>query len=271
MHARPIVKWAGGKTKLLPSLLAHVPKRIGTYVEPFAGGAALFFALASEPKRRFERAVLCDANWELVNCYRIVRTDVGALIKALKRYRYDESMFYRIRARDPETMASIARAARFIYLNRTCFNGLYRVNSKGRFNVPFGRYENPSICDEDVLRAASRALSCASVVHGDFTCATRALRAADFVYFDPPYVPLSQTSDFTRYTAGGFGMDDQKRLANEMKRLADMGVGVMLSNADTRGARRLYSGFAKETVEAPRAINAVAKKRGNVRELLVTA
>ncbi len=272
--ARPIVKWAGGKTKLLAALLPLVPIRIDTYVEPFAGGAALFFALASETPRRFKRAVLCDANPELAACYRAVKTDVDGVIKALGRYRNSERMFYAVRARDTRDMGDVERAARLLFLNRTCFNGLWRVNSKGLFNVPFGQYANPRICNADALRAASRALACATIRSGDFATATRRLGrhfigTGDFVYCDPPYVPLSTTADFTSYAAGGFGADSQKRLLDELKRLRRAGARVIVSNADTRETRALYKGFRVLTVKAPRAINSDKAKRGLVRELVV--
>src|ERR1700690_875080 len=172
MHVRPIVKWAGGKTRLLPSLTPLVPRKMRTYVEPFAGGAALFFSLAGSTPPPFERAVLCDANTELVACYRAVKRDVDAVIEALGAYRYDQALYYETRDRDTADMSDTERAARLIFLNRTCYNGLWRVNAKGKFNVPFGRYRDPRICDPDALRAASRALAKATVRSGDFLSAT---------------------------------------------------------------------------------------------------
>lgn len=271
MALRPIVKWAGGKTRLLGSLLRHVPKRIGTYAEPFAGGAALFFALAGEKPKRFDRAILCDANAELVACYRAVQRDVGRVIEALGGYTYDRELYYATRDRDTADLADVERAARLIFLNRTCYNGLWRVNSKGKFNVPFGRYRDPRICDPDALRAASRALAGATILCGDFTKATNALEKGDFVYFDPPYVPVSKTADFTSYAAGGFDGDDQARLVTEMRRLREAGAGVVLSNADTPETRALYKEFRKRSVEMPRPINSDASKRGKARELVVIA
>lgn len=273
--ARPIVKWAGGKAKLLGALLPRVPAQIRSYVEPFAGGAALFFSLASEatgadrPARRFERAVLWDQNPELVACYRAVRDDVHAVVRALGRYRYDKELFYAVRARDTRRMSDVARAARLVFLNRTCFNGLWRVNSKGRFNVPFGKYTRPTILDREGLLAASEALAGVKLGCGDFARATRRLGAGDFVYFDPPYDPASKTSDFTSYAPGGFSFADQRRLACEMRRLRDAGVLVLLSNADTPAMRELYSDFGVHLVEARRSINAVGARRGMVSELLV--
>jgi DNA adenine methylase len=266
---RPIVKWAGGKTRLLASLKPHVPKQVRTYVEPFAGGAALFFALAGEAPRRFENAILCDANPELVVCYRAVQRHVDDVIAALGKYRYDRTLYYKTRDKDTARMADVDRAARFIFLNRTCYNGLWRVNAKGKFNVPFGRYSAPRICDPDALRAAAWALAGATIHNGDFTTVTRELGAGDFVYFDPPYVPVSKTADFTSYAAGGFGASDQARLVSEIRRLRTVGARVVLSNADTPETRALYKGFKKLTVEAPRPINSNAQKRGPARELVV--
>lgn len=271
---KPIVKWAGGKSRLLGELLTRVPGEVRTYAEPFAGGAALFFGLAAdaaEGRRVFERAVLADENAELIACYRAVRDDVLGVIRALRGYRYDRDLFYATRERSTDGMSDTERAARLIFLNRTCFNGLWRVNAAGRFNVPFGRYKNPRIVDEDGLHAASEALSRAELVHGDFTRATGALGEGDFVYFDPPYQPVSKTASFTTYAAGGFDDDDQRRLVTEMRRLRERGVLVMLSNADTPSTRALYADFPMYVVYAARSINSDTSKRGHARELVVTS
>lgn len=271
---KPIVKWAGGKRPLLPELLARVPGEMRTYAEPFAGGAALFFAIAdasADSARRFDRAILCDENEELVACYRAVRDDVVGVIEALRGYRYDKDLFYETRDRDPRAMRDVERAARLLFLNRTCFNGLWRVNASGRFNVPFGRYKNPRILDEEGLRAASTALARAEIVHGDFKLATRKLGARDFVYFDPPYTPVSKTASFTAYARDGFGVEDQQRLVDELRALRDRGALAMLSNADTKATRALYKEFAVNLVYARRSINSDGAKRGNARELLVTS
>lgn len=269
--AKPIVKWAGGKSKLLHELLAHVPSpRVRIYVEPFAGGAALFFALARAG--RFERAVLTDRNEELVACYRAVRDDVEALIDALAGYTHDEERYYAERDRDTRGLSDVERAARFIFLNRTCFNGLWRVNSKGKFNVPFGRYKNPRIRDPEGLRAASRALAGAAVEVADFATTVKELAVLDerdFVYFDPPYLPVSETADFTAYASGGFGQAEQERLVDTLGWLRERKVRAMLSNADTKRSRALYAGFRRTTVTMPRSINSDPTKRGDARELLV--
>lgn len=275
---KPIVKWAGGKTRLLAELLSRIPGEVRTYVEPFAGGAALFFALADAEtsKRVVTRAVLADQNAELVACYRAVKTDVAAVIEELRAYSYDRDLFYEVRARDTAAMGDAARAARLIFLNRTCFNGLWRVNASGRFNVPFGRYTNPRILDEVALRAASRVLAKAKVIGGDFMRATKDAAPGDFVYFDPPYTPLpkvasNRTPSFTSYGAAGFSRDDHERLLQEFRRLKATAVPVMLSNADTPETRELYKGLSVHVVSAPRAINSDASKRGETSELLVTS
>ncbi|MGH7286142.1 MAG: DNA adenine methylase [Polyangiaceae bacterium] len=273
---RPFLKWAGGKTKLLPELVSRLPREMRTYAEPFCGGGALFFALAEERKnhrRTFERAILADRNEELVVSYNAIKTDVGGVIEALGPYVYDRDLFYATRKKDPKTLSSAERAARLIFLNRTCFNGLWRVNSKGEFNVPFGRYKNPTICDERTLRAASEALQDATILHADFAEVTRELGGGakiDFVYFDPPYAPVSETADFTAYAAGGFGFADQERLARELAALRDRGAMGMLSNADTPNMRVLYKEFGVHVVAAPRAINSDPTKRGVAAELVVT-
>ncbi|HMJ12699.1 MAG TPA: Dam family site-specific DNA-(adenine-N6)-methyltransferase, partial [Polyangiaceae bacterium] len=201
--ARPVLKWAGGKTQLLPEILKRLPGAIETYYEPFVGGAAVFFALAAQG--RFKRAVLSDSNPELVGLYRALQRDVDGVIRALGKYRYDESEYYRVRdSALPRSPA--ARAARLIYLNKTGYNGLYRVNRAGQFNVPFGRYRNPTICDADNLRAAARALRTAEVRVADFARVSRAARAGDAVYFDPPYLPISKTASFTAYDRHAFAL-----------------------------------------------------------------
>lgn len=272
---KPIVKWAGGKTKLLPELLARVPATIGTYVEPFAGGAALFFALADaaaegRKKPRFERAILADKNEDLVACYRAVRDDVEALIEALAPFKYDRELFYEVRAQDPRKMSDVARAARLLFLNRTCFNGLWRVNSKGQFNVPFGRYTNPRMTPPEKLREASRLLRGVEIVHGDFASVTRGLERGDFVYFDPPYVPVSRTADFTAYAADRFGPEEQTRLRDHLLALRKKKIAAMLSNADTEETRALYADLHVEVVLAPRSISRDATKRSDIAELVVS-
>lgn len=263
--ARPFLKWAGGKTALLPEILLRLPKTIGTYYEPFVGGGAVFFALAAE--KRFERAVLGDANAELIETYFSIKEDLETVIRRLKAHagKHSEEYFYKVRANPGQYIA-----ARMIYLNKTCFNGLYRVNSKGGFNVPFGKYTNPTICDEENLRAVSAVLRGVGLLPGDFERSTMRARRGDTVYFDCPYVPVSATASFTAYTKGGFGPETQERLRDVAKRLVDRGVHVLLSNSDTPLVRYLYRGFKIEEVQAPRRVNSKGGKRGNVGELLIS-
>jgi DNA adenine methylase len=260
---RPFLKWVGGKGQLLSQLWPMLPGQFGRYIEPFLGGAALFFAL------RPARAVLSDVNEELIDCYRSVRDDVDGVIAALGKHRHDRDHFYAVRGLDPSALPLPERAARTIFLNRTGFNGLYRVNSSGRFNVPFGSHRNPTICDEANLRACSLALRGVRLEVRDFGKVARSARRGDLVYFDPPYAPVSSTSDFTAYAAGGFGWEQQERLAAVFGRLARRGVQVLMSNSDVPTLHALYEGFPLRVVHAARAINSVASKRGRVREIVV--
>jgi DNA adenine methylase len=261
--ARPLVKWVGGKRQLLHALVPLLPTRWNRYFEPFSGGAALFFAV--EPKR----AMLCDMNNELINAYSVVRDKVEDVIECLQGYPYERDFFMRIRAQDPSVLDEVARAARFLYLNRTCFNGLYRVNSRGQFNVPFGRYVNPRICDPARFRAAAGALGKAELHVADFAEVEGGARRGDFLYFDPPYIPASATSSFTAYTSASFGMSDQQRLADLFRRLHRKGCKLMLSNSDLPLVDELYAGFQIERVAANRAINSRATGRGAVGEVIV--
>jgi DNA adenine methylase len=261
---RPFLKWAGGKGQLLGELRALVPALRGRYFEPFLGGGALFFDLL--PKK----GVLSDVNAEIVGCYATVRDHVGELVRALKRHHYDAEHYYAVRNADPTELSPVERAARTIFLNKTGFNGLYRVNRSGKFNVPFGRYAKPLICDEKNLRACSAALAKVELVVSDFEQAALRAKKGDFVYFDPPYVPLSRTATFTAYAPGGFGADEQARLANLFDRLARRGVEVLLSNSDVPEIRELYGAYRIEIVKATRAINSKGSRRGPVSEVLVT-
>ncbi|HTB57289.1 MAG TPA: DNA adenine methylase [Polyangia bacterium] len=266
----PFLKWAGGKRQLLPRILGLAPARIDTYYEPFVGGGAVFFALAAE--KRFTRAVLGDANPELVNCYQTVRDDVEAVIAELRKHRNTPAAYYRVRAKDPARLSNAERAARVIYLNRCGYNGLYRVNSGGQFNVPFGRYAQPNICDVSRLTAASQALrQNVEVVLGDFRQMLEGCQpgADDFVYLDPPYVPLSRTSSFTAYAQRAFGPEDQRRLADALVALSRNSVPAVLSNSYCRTTLQLYAGLKHQKVPARRAINSVGRGRGPVSEILV--
>ncbi|HEX9621868.1 MAG TPA: DNA adenine methylase [Polyangiaceae bacterium] len=264
---RPVLKWAGGKRRLAPRIAACLPERIRTYYEPFVGGGAVFFALAAE--RRFERAVISDRNRDLVEVYRALQSNVDSLIDELTRYteRHSETEYYRVRELRPRSR--VARAARVIYLNKTGYNGLYRVNRDGRFNVPMGRYANPTICDEARLRAAARALSGVEILTEDFENVCRKAAAGDAVYFDPPYLPVSRTSSFAAYDAYPFDLDEHRRLARVFSELARRGVRAVLSNSFTPDTETLYAHFSPEVIGVPRPINSVASRRGSVAELLV--
>lgn len=270
--AKPFAKWVGGKGKLLPKIRPRLPLKIRTYYEPFVGGGAVFFAFLNEG--RFQRAVIGDANEELIEVYAELTRGPDALIRALKRHEaaHSKDHYYAVRASRPRS--NTARAARFIYLNRTCFNGLYRVNRKGDFNVPMGRYSNPTICDEENLRAVSDAfLSCKGPIDPcaeDFEEVVKRARKGDAVYFDPPYVPLSDTSDFTAFVKTGFDEASHVRLRDCFKRLDERGVHVLLSNSNTPLVRRLYKGFRISRVKAPRRVNSKGDGRGDVTELLIS-
>jgi len=266
--AHPFCKWAGGKTKLLTEILPRLPDKIKTYYEPFVGAGAVFFALANE--KRFQHAVIGDSNADLMLTYTTLRSNPAGVIAELGKHvwPHSEDYYYKVRASNPKDDA--VRSARFIYLNRTCFNGLYRVNKKGEFNVPFGKYTNPTICDTETLRAASGALKNTKMLWGDFEGVVSFAMKGDAVYFDSPYAPVSETADFTSYTKEGFGYNEQERLAKIAQRLIDRGVHVLLSNADTPFVRKLYKEFKLEEVSAPRRINSKGGKRGNVGELLIS-
>ena len=266
LHPRPFLKWAGGKGQLIQQYSAHFPKRFSTYYEPFLGGGAVFFHLLPE------RSHLMDINPELVNVYTCVRDQVEALIACLKvhRDRHCADYYYQVRA--SVGGSPLERAARLIYLNKTCFNGLYRENSKGLFNVPIGSYKKPTICDDELLYATSAALRSTHIESGCFEAVLHhATSSHDFVYLDPPYHPLSATSKFTSYNRYAFTEADQIRLRDTVITLANRGVKVMLSNSDCPFIRDLYQDFTLHTIVASRAINSNAEKRGKITEVLVTS
>ncbi|EDP75067.1 DNA adenine methylase [Hydrogenivirga sp. 128-5-R1-1] len=248
---KPFVKWAGGKRQLLEVLLKNVPARFNTYIEPFVGGGALLFALLPD------RAIIGDANCELINAYSVIKDNVEELITSLERHRNDEDYYYEIRNLDPSTLSPVERASRFIYLNKTCYNGLYRENSKGMFNVPFGRYKNPKILDRDNLRAVSEFLNSSNVLIlcQDYRETCKLAGEGDFVYLDPPYHPLSRTASFTKYSRNDFSEEDQERLAEVFRELDRKGCYVMLSNSNTEFIKSLYRGYYIQELEASRAIN----------------
>jgi DNA adenine methylase len=265
--AAPIVKWAGGKGRLLEQLTPLLPELRERYFEPFLGGAALFFALA--PAQSF----LSDVNPALVRTYKAVRVDVDDVLAELRLLAIEgtnEKAFYATRDRyNRGGLRDAAHAAAFIYLNRTCFNGLHRVNKRGEFNVPYGRYAAPRIIDEPGLRAASAALARATILQADFAHVIEQARAGDFVYLDPPYVPVSTTASFTAYAKEGFRREDQQRLSNVFRELDSMGCHVMLSNSDSPLVRELYAGFNFDVVHTSRAIACKGESRGRIAELVV--
>jgi DNA adenine methylase len=239
----------------------------GRYFEPFVGGGAVFFDLL--PKEGF----LSDLNKELVTTYNIIKNDVDGLIKSLKKHKTDKEYFLNIRTKDPKTLSDLDVASRFIFLNRTCFNGMYRVNSKGGFNVPYGKYTNPLICDEDNLKKINKALQGIEIKHQDYKEVLKKAKKGDFVYFDPPYYPVSKTASFTSYTAESFLDKEQIELRDTVLELHKRGCYVMLSNSDTPFINKIYSGFKGiriNKVEAGRAINSKGSGRGKITEVLIT-
>lgn len=266
--ANPPIKWVGGKRKLLPTIVPLLPKSYNVYYEPFLGGGALYFHLQPTV------AYISDINSELINTYQTIKSRVSLLIEELKNYENNEEYFNKTREldRDPKTfskLSSVQRAARFIYLNKTCFNGLYRVNSKGQFNVPFGGYSSPNILDVDNLLACSKVLQTTNINCENFTSVVEYAQKDDFVYFDPPYIPDGISSTFTQYTKDGFGMAEQQELVDVCNLLDSKGVKWMLSNSSAPIIWKMYSKFNIEIVEVQRNIAASANSRKKVNEVIV--
>ena len=271
---KPFVKWVGGKRQLLKQfreLNLYPPEcfnpESNTYFEPFVGGGAVFFDLL--PKH----AELSDTNRELVITYNVIKDNVDGLIKSLKKHIYNKEYYLGVRAQDINELSDVEIASRFIFLNRTGFNGMYRVNKSGQFNVPFGRYKNPLICDENNLRKVSEALQGITITHRDYKDVLELAKIGDFIYFDPPYYPLNPTSSFTAYTAKGFFEKEQIELRDTFVKLHERGCFVMLSNSDTPFINELYSGLEGVSVNkiiAGRAINSKGSKRGKINEVLIT-
>lgn len=256
IHAKPILKWAGGKSQMLKYILPLIPNYSGRYIEPFLGGGAVYFALNPD------NAIISDSNPELINMYRQVADNVESVITYLNKYKNDKELFYAVREQVWENLPKAEAAARMIFLNKTCFNGLYRVNKKGMFNTPFGNYKNPVICDEDRLRNASKILSKATLVCGDFLDVLKSYaKSGDFVFLDPPYVPVGKYGDFKRYTKEQFYDHNQIELADEVKRLVNLGCYVILTNSNHPLCRELYSEFKYEVVPTRRSISSDSKTR----------
>lgn len=274
METKPFLKWAGGKRNLVDSILPFVPKNFHAYLEPFVGGGALFFAL-------YQKALLCqkyiylnDKNMELINTYEVIKNESHKLLEELHilQGKHSKEHFYHIRGLDREetfyTLSPVFRAARFIYLNKTCFNGLCRYNAKGEFNAPMGSYKNPKIYEKDAILNASLALQKVSISNDDFEVICNQAQKDDFIYFDPPYYPLNKTSSFVSYT-DTFLENEQIRLAKLFKRLDSKGIKVLLSNSHTPFIKELYSSFEIIELKAKRVINCKGERRGEISEVLI--
>jgi DNA adenine methylase len=265
---RPFLKWAGGKSQLLPEISKRLPHDYEQYFEPFLGGGAVFFSLHSK------QAYLLDINSELINTYCVVKNYVDKLISDLKCHIYNKEYYYYIRNIDRsleyENWTNIQKASRFIYLNKTCYNGLYRLNSKMQFNTPMGRYKNPTIVDEENLKACSIALQNVKLIAADFLEIESKVTSQDIVYFDPPYVPLSRTANFTAYSHNGFDRVKQVELYELCSRLNARGIRFILSNSSAPLVLELYKSFNIEFVQTARFINSSSDKRGQIPEVIVT-
>ena len=271
---KPFVKWVGGKRQLINQFKSMnlYPSRNfnplkSRYFEPFVGGGAIFFDLLPQ------KAILSDLNRELVITYNVIKDNPEELIKSLKKYKHNKDYFLKIRKRDPETLSDVERSSRFIYLNKTCFNGMYRVNLAGRFNVPFGDQKNPLICDQDNILKVSSVLKNTKIIEQDYKKVLKDAKKGDFIYFDPPYYPVNRTSNFTSYTANGFFEKEQEELRDVYVKLHKRGCFVMLSNSNTSFINKLYSNLGSNIklykVNAKRMINSDASKRGKIKEVLV--
>lgn len=267
---QPIVKWVGGKRQLVESIKKLLPEHYSTYCEPFLGGGALLFAL--QPKK----AIVNDLNKDLIITYKMIRDNVDDLLESLKNHNNTSEYFYNIRDIDRdrnsyENLSDIEKASRLLYLNKTCYNGLYRVNSSGEFNVPFGNYKNPAIVNESILRAVSIYLSSNTIqfMSCDYETVLKKLRKGSFVYLDPPYDPISDTSSFTGYTKSGFGRNEQIRLKECCDKLHEKGIKFMLSNSNTQFIRDLYKDYQIIVVNAKRNINCDSNKRGEIEEVII--
>ena len=264
----PFLKWAGGKRQLLSQIDKYIPITFNKYIEPFVGGGALFFYLL--PKN----AILIDNNWELINSYMVIKKNVHELIDCLIKHRYNKEYYYKVRALDRNTekynlLSKTEKAARTIFLNKTGYNGLFRVNQKGFFNVPFGRYKNPKICDTKNLIAVHYALKPVKIIHNSFEHCLEYAEEDDFVYLDPPYYPISDTSLFTSYTKYDFGKEAQVKLHEIFQELDQKGCKVLLSNSYSDFIINLYKGFRIEILKAKRAINSKSNRRGEIKEVLI--
>lgn len=275
MRAKPFIKWVGGKRGLLEQILPLFPTEFKNYYEPFLGGGSLFFELYSKGLLKDKRVVLSDINDELINAYKVVKDSPNELLENLKNYKkqHSKEFYYKIRELDRDenfkNISPIDRATRFIYLNKTCFNGLYRVNKRGYFNTPIGSYKNPNIVESEVILSASEALQDVIILNQSFDEVVNMADANDLVYFDPPYYPLNETSNFTSYDSNCFLENEQKKLFEVFKILDDKGCFVIESNSDTEFIKNLYREFDIKTVYMNRFINSKSSSRGKISEVLI--
>ena len=269
-YYKPILKWAGGKRQLLPVLLRNIPDKFNTYFEPFIGGAALLISLYSLNK--IHNSVISDTNSDLYSLYKTIKENPRQLVDQLDNMKFKNGSedYYKARDLFNSINDSIERSALLIYLNRHGYNGLYRVNSQNKFNVPFGKYNNPGMPSPGSIMALSELFQSCIIMNTDFESTVNNAKKGDFVYFDPPYMPLSKTSYFTGYTHSGFDENDQERLAKSFHELSDKGVYVMESNSSTDFIKELYKGFNLLEVDARRNINSVGTKRNSIKELIIT-
>lgn len=264
---KPVIKWVGGKRQLIQDLKELLPSQYNRYFEPFIGGGALFFSL------KHQNSFINDYNPELTNLYNVIKNKPDELIKDLKKHKNSQEYYYKVRALDRDEkkysrMSDVKKASRFIYLNKTGYNGLYRVNRKGQNNVPYGKYKNPSWLDETNLKECSKLLADTQIHTGDFDVVREHVKAGDFVYFDPPYVPLNANS-FTSYTDQGFDNKMQERLKDLCDYINSIGAYFMLSNSYTDYILELYKEYEIKTVYATRAVNSKADGRGKIKEVIV--
>lgn len=252
---KPFLKWAGGKTQLIPELAKLIPLQYNKYIEPFIGGGAFFFFLNPE------KSIISDSNAELITTYKAVRDNVEAIIKLLSKYKNEETFFYKIRSLDTAKLTDIERAARLIYLNKTCFNGLYRVNKKGEFNVPFGKRDN-NFLNKETLRDASEFLQNTKILNSDYLkTLQKYAKPGDFIFLDPPYYPVGKFSDFKRYTKEFFYHQDQVKLRDEFDRLVQLGCHVLLTNSDHPTILELYKNYEIRIIETKRLISSNPETR----------
>jgi len=268
------LKWAGGKGQLLEQFEPLFPKKFNTYLEPFVGSGAVFFYIIQKFKPK--KIIISDINEELINAYEVVRNDVERLIVELKQHKEyhvaeGKKYYLTIRATNPEEIPKLERAARFIYLNKTCFNGLYRVNSKGQFNVPMGSYKNPDIIQEERLRVVSKLLKKVTIKVMSFEKVLNLAKKGDFVYFDPPYYPIKKGKSFTKYSKDSFLEEKQELLAKVFEKLNKKGCFIMESNSYSDFILRLYEKYNIHTVKAKRMINCDGAKRGKINEVVITS